>query len=411
MHTHNFRKQLLWKAPLTALIAGLTACGGNTSTKTETQTVADSNATISYTWNQKVFCLNMLSNISAHFGHDKGITDSTGWAVNTVLAYPGVQQCIGQWTCVWGPRVIYSLTEHIPANTMFIARQGTTNNYVVAIAGTDPASRIAEIFEDANVLTAPLWEYGKDHPLARLSKGTSDGLKALISMSDNGKGAREYLGTLTKDGGTINIWVTGHSLGGFLSPTYALYLSDTKKDWVGKGTANINCLAVAGATPGNDAFAKHYENQLGQYTTRVWNTLDVVPHAYQPDMLQQIPTIYSTQNPADSLPPKLLGLNSKDVIKGLETVGKTWNYTQLTPSTVVGFTSEMYTQAADDSFFNQMLAQHIPAYPTFFGVDSFQYAVMRAVNLSSPFFTNGNTPRTPIKSYDTSGKNFNNMNP
>ncbi|MGH9905070.1 MAG: lipase family protein [Pyrinomonadaceae bacterium] len=54
------------------------------------------------------------------------------------------------------------------------------------------------------------------------------------------------------------ISVTGHSLGGALSPAVALWLSDTKAQWDPSGRSSLACLPSAGPTSGDQAFATYY---------------------------------------------------------------------------------------------------------------------------------------------------------
>lgn len=405
----------LWT--IAVCLALFAAC--NNTGKEKEKTTAEAATTVTpYTWNQQLFCLNILSNISAHWGDSTSIRDSTKWAVNAVLTDTTVQKYLGTWNVVWGPEVFTGLTG-VPANTMYIAQQGNTDNYVVAIAGTDPASHIADILEDANVFTTVKWPTGTGNT-GYLSQGTYDGFVILRDvLKDNLVGAREFLAARARKAKQINIYVTGHSLGGFLSPTYALYLSDTKKEpIVGVGSnANIYCLAVAGATPGDSDFSAYYNSQLGPNTIRVWNQLDVVPHAYQPSMLDSIMGLYLPQDTIQKSFPVKIGplkgpsVPTKDVIFALKTNATVKKYWQLYPNTIVGFTSDMYAAANAPNYISQMLAQHIPAYATFFGIDSFQTNVQRIVpRMKDPFFSQG-YPRTSISNYDTAGKHFNNMNP
>lgn len=199
---------------------------------------------------------------------------------------------------------------------------------------------------------------------------------------------------------------------------YALYLNDHKSDLAGKDTLNIHCLAVAGATPGNKAFSDYYNSQLGPYTTRVWNTLDVVPHAYEADMLAMIPTLYTDSIATDTMPKTVtfngVPINVKDALTSLTFLSKKYNYTQLYPADTINFQSQLYrdtTPINANNFFGQMLYQHIPAYASFFGISNFQNNVQRIVpNMKTPFFSEGATAVGIVK-YDTTGKSFNIINP
>lgn len=106
----------------------------------------------------------------------------------------------------------------------------------------------------------------------------------------------------------LSVTVTGHSLGGALSPVTALALSDSQgvsldkpNGWDPKSTSHISVMPTAGPTPGDEVWRDYYENSRIEKTDRVWNKLDIVPHAWQISMLNEIPTIYE---PTIVLPPK-----------------------------------------------------------------------------------------------------------
>src|SRR6185436_11278966 len=79
---------------------------------------------------------------------------------------------------------------------------------------------------------------------------------------------------------------------GALSPVTGLWLSDRKTNWP---NATVNVYTFAGPTAGDATFASYYAGKLGANTTRVWNQLDAVPHAWAqqvPPALSQIPGLY-----------------------------------------------------------------------------------------------------------------------
>ncbi len=371
-----------------------------------------------YTPMQQVFCLNMLSNVSGEFnGSDSNtIVSKTQAAIDSVLNDGGVQGLIGTWTRVWGPMI---LTYHDTAlNTMFIARQTGTDNYVVAIAGTDPTSKPDWILEDFDIVGMVPWRSNNDVDSSKkITLPTFTGLQALIwkpYMVDTKIPVTsvEFLtaAALLKP---INVWVTGHSLGGALSPTFALFLNDTKNIWARKG-ATINCLAAAGATPGNDSFSAYYDRMLGNNTFRVWNQRDVVPHGFQPNMIEEILPLYAGDTLVDSLHIVIdsVYIDPHPIIRKLDSVATKFRLWQLYPADTINFVSNYYQPPADTtrysiSYLIEALYQHVPAYAAFFGVDSFQRAAQRVLTLKSPFFSAG-LPPTNIVNYDTTGKGFNN---
>lgn len=199
-------------------------------------------------------------------------------------------------------------------------------------------------------------------------------------MTDDTKPGKPGLLAFLKGEGAADVCVTGHSLGGALAPTLALYLSDNKTSWSAERTVSISCLPVAGATPGNDKFAAYYETQLGSTTTRVWNKLDVVPHGFEEDMLQQVTTIYPGINCPIWLP-----LVVNRLIKETQNI----NYTQLLSdeSQTVVFDNGLYAIQTD--YLGQALYNHVAAYGVYFNIFDFQILVNDILQLGAPYFTAG----------------------
>lgn len=344
-----------------------------------------------YGFEQQVFCLNMLSNISSHYNKQEHIKDSTLSAVTNVLASEDVQNVIGEWKCVWGPDVV--ALDKKATNTMFVARKGATDTFVVAIAGTDPTSCTDWFLEDFNVKKKLPWD-GFDDKKGNITAATMTGLTILKAMSEIGKerSVRAFLDDAADSLSGINVWVTGHSLGGALAPVYALHLNNTMKST----DVNVHCLAVAGATPGDKQFADYYESVLGNSTTRVWNTRDLVPHGYETDMLEKVPEMYG-----DSV--HKMPVESQALLDGVILSCSDKEYTQLRPNDTRSFTSAIYkedslrnahgkktfTDSLIHTFFGQAIFHHIPAYGEYFKTINFQKAVQKTLGLPAPFFTEG----------------------
>ncbi len=97
----------------------------------------------------------------------------------------------------------------------------------------------------------------------------------------------------------MNICVTGHSKGGALSTTLALWLADTQgpdvpldDQWDPSSRASISAYSFAGPTAGNKAFAEHSTVILKERLHRIVNTKDVVPYAWNVDTLKLVPLLY-----------------------------------------------------------------------------------------------------------------------
>jgi lipase (class 3) len=90
----------------------------------------------------------------------------------------------------------------------------------------------------------------------------------------------------------LEIIVTGHSKGGALAPTLALWLVETRDHWDPTQRARIGCYAFAGPTPGNGAFGRRVGAKLNGPNRRVVNTNDLVTHAWDKDGIASIPNLY-----------------------------------------------------------------------------------------------------------------------
>lgn len=268
---------------------------------------------------QQVFCLNWLSNaLLGKSGTQAELEKIAASVVQQTLADPLVVDLIGQWDLVWGPIVFQhtplpdepKIFDSVADNTMFVASRtvGNITTYTVAIAGTNPISWYGWLIEDFDINTTVAWsevlagnfsgQHTSDGSMPRIAQGTAAGVAALLGMTDPVQGTLlKYLTQVATQPGELNVEVavTGHSLGGALSATLALYLADTQQgasSWDPNRRAVVTALPSAGATPGNTAFALHYDEVLGTRTNRIWNVLDIVPHAWELDMLNQAPHLY-----------------------------------------------------------------------------------------------------------------------
>jgi len=282
--------------------------------------------------------------------------------VPTVM--PNIPGYMGNWSLEWGPVVFSHTKKNgkpsgVADNAMFVAScpsvtfpgclntnsnnqpTGTLTTYVVAIAATNPTSSYDWDVEDFEVSKAVLWEgwtpgnLQTADPLGRaaISLGTAIGVSNLLSLTPpaTAPGAGQTLTDFLVNqapGPNSAVIFTGHSLAGALAPTTAFYLQNaTVKNAQQQSVKALSpfayqmVYATAGATPGNVAFASGFNSAFPSppqdpvtkaqwiftptapyqcWNTLLWNTLDVVPHAWgldlsflpQSPILAQIPTIY-----------------------------------------------------------------------------------------------------------------------
>ncbi|TAE86247.1 MAG: hypothetical protein EAY81_05860 [Bacteroidetes bacterium] len=261
---------------------------------------------------REVYCLSMLSNIPAQtvgtpvrpFMEKTDVKNSISNIVN--YATPIINQCLSNavdstssstklslnnWKLFWGPGVIPMPSNiidiklkgdyYVSTVSMSIFQNTSTNTMVVAIQATNPYSYYAWNTLDFGVNSTVPWDDTASHGV--VSNGTSLGLNYLINLT-NQSNYNGISALLSACNSTTNVVVTGHSLGGALSPVLALYL----KNKYPAIANNVYCLSTAGATPGDNLFAQYYNSQLGNNTVRIWNNFDVIPHAWNTTILQSM---------------------------------------------------------------------------------------------------------------------------
>lgn len=157
----------------------------------------------------------------------------------------------------------------------------------------------------------------------------------------------------------VEVIVTGHSKGGALSSTVALWLCETQgrdarpaERWDPDRRATVHCWSFAGPTAGNADFAKRSDDLLGPRCHRIANRLDVVPHAWASVDLARIPTLYDAKVVAP-----LPALD--DLVGTITALTSDLQYTQVgnlfteLPGTV---------DSTKPLFFEQAVHQHMQAY-------------------------------------------------
>jgi hypothetical protein len=226
-------------------------------------------------------------------------------------ALKNVPSLSGEWTIVWGPAHHRLPLTVFDENLMFVV-QSTRDpaHFVVVIRGTNPVSVTNWLLQDFAIVVQTPWPYDA-HPGSlepKLSKGTARGLQALQGMKPElglpGAGVNLYqflANRVYESGGReLRLSVTGHSLGGALAPTLALWLLDTRQHsddpdcpgWDRELKTRIEVTAFAGPSPGNKDFAEYYDSKLGERTRRIYNSFDVVPHGWASAALQKLPSLY-----------------------------------------------------------------------------------------------------------------------
>jgi hypothetical protein len=113
-------------------------------------------------------------------------------------------------------------------------------------------------------------------------------------------------------GEPLDVTVTGHSKGGALAATVALWLqcalesADADERWDPTRRARVSCHTFAGPTPGNGAFARQLERRLGDRQHHLRNASDPVAQVWEADGLRRIPALYGART--EALAPLITGV-------------------------------------------------------------------------------------------------------
>jgi hypothetical protein len=274
-----------------------------------------------YSQQQIIFALNSIANApSGRHGTVDQLQSYAKQLIIEVFSNSDVIKMIGEWNLVWGVQVFQAADSSVADNAMYVAQNGNdSSEFVVAISGTNPISAYGWIVEDAMLVPTVPWTYNSANSAStgKITKGTNTGLKVLLNtLTDDGLSLSEFLARqVANQAKPLSITLTGHSLGGALSPVVALALLDTQgipvaeaNGWDPDSTTSIRVQPSAGPTPGNQTWRNYYDNALGTVTDRLWNAIDMVPHAWQLSMLAEIPTLYVPTIAESSLVKKLLTL-------------------------------------------------------------------------------------------------------
>jgi hypothetical protein len=180
----------------------------------------------------------------------------------------------------WGPAECRSITG-VPYSLMYVAAKASTGEYFVVIRGTDFYSLSTWLLQDFDVATSrPLGALPgnpKNIPsTALVSQGTFNGMTDLLKLTDPSSG-QSLVGFL-RGVKPRNLFVTGHSLGGTLTPPMFAYLNATVYN--GGSISNMALWSFAGLTPGGTGFNQYFNSIIPNnqgFLWRIQNSLDIAP--------------------------------------------------------------------------------------------------------------------------------------
>ena len=345
-------------------------------------------------WQQAYTLATMSGSVSTQQGAPATLASALASTLTTFYQDTDTIAAIGQWSTVWGPVVFESAPSATAYadNVMYVAANADQSVYLVGIAGTNPKSSYDIHQEDLDVRHTTTWTsafpslpaYGVPSGVSGtpyLSGGTALGVQNLLAMADGttDQTLLQFLDGLSTTSGSTLIFC-GHSLGGALAPTLALAFFNpsggplTLSSWDA-----VYLYPTAGPTPGNEALTsfiatvfptgKPGAQPYQVWNANVWNSIDVVPHAWNTMMLDEVPTLYPTQWKSEPMELKL-AIGGAKLLSDLGAATGAGAYVML-PNQVVSGTFNSRIPVTDmSSFEQQALYQHTTAYDSLLGVQS-----------------------------------------
>lgn len=251
--------------------------------------------------------------------------------INTFLQSDGCAQGIGAWELCQKPIIYVAHKDGAPKDTMTsrnttvilkkvplntTKKETKTQEFVIGVAGTNFINSYDWFTEDVQITKQIPWStnivsYGTSEytrPKTNLKKVVSESTAIALSNTWNignsdGSTLTELLKNSLPTEGEVIISVTGHSLGGAISPALALALEENKADWCPSGvTATISTYIFAGPTAGDKDWVKYLKENLDGVTS-VYNSHDLVPHAWNLDMIKDMRTLFTPNLPATNADP------------------------------------------------------------------------------------------------------------
>lgn len=314
------------------------------------------------TEDQVSVCFAYLSYIGETLKQEAGTSKKIYAEMNNAIPQVPILSVDGQadWQIVWGPAIYTYDGAVFQDSGMFVVQQlSQPENYVVAIRGTNSKALEDWLKEDLDVLAMTDWPQAAN---AKISNATNNGINILLDklipdagLPAAGMSISSFLQSINDKAVKVNF--TGHSLGGALAPTMALYFKQTQGQagaWDPSGNVVIGCTSFAGATAGNLPFAD-YSNTLfnTRPCRRIHNTNDIVPHAWNKSTLEELKTLYDSAGIE-------MDWELKAVLDVVIASSEEKQYTQIDDSLAFTFPID---KSQGNNYFSQAAFQHDKSYP------------------------------------------------
>jgi hypothetical protein len=179
----------------------------------------------------------------------------------------------GAWKAIW-----VGLSND-RANMSYIAQNAAANQFTLSIRGTDFAMKI-DRQEDFEVGTTVSFAEQAGAP-STISQGAMEAFTELtnaVSAATQTTLAQQFESLANSNPGA-QFFITGHSLGGCLATTVALYLNNLAQSWSNK--ASFQVYTFAAPTAGLQDFASLFAKTFVTSSWRIYNIWDAVPNAWQ----------------------------------------------------------------------------------------------------------------------------------
>lgn len=293
--------------------------------------------------------------------------------VENTLSMKLLMPFIGKQELVWGPARTKGKQVFDVAMMYAVNNKSNPSEYTVVIRGTNPISLWSWWNEDLKIIKQIPWEYGKAPAQAKISQASHTALHLLQDLKPEesipgaGQTINAFLQDIINSGKAKTIYVTGHSLGGCMAPTLALWLKDTL---TGIDDIDLSVYAYAGPTAGNGTFAQYSNSRLTN-CIRYANHYDIAVHWCNEEALLELDNLYEPYISPSEAEKKLIAATAK--------AAKDKDYTQI--DSLNDVPGDVYTVIKE--YLAQAIYQHTFPYLYLVVAKEQAPAIVKAVGMDS----------------------------